>query len=58
VSKKLENNNIMCNYRAILDGEGFTAFGALRLWVSEMARFGIEAANLQKIAQLIKENKK
>jgi aminomethyltransferase len=52
---KLEENNIICNYQAVPDEEGFTASGALRLGVSEMTRFGMEAADFQELASLIRD---
>ncbi len=41
VAKRLEDNNIICNYQAMPDEEGFTVSGALRMGVSEMTRFGM-----------------
>jgi len=52
---RLEENNIICNYQAVPEEEGFTASGALRLGVSEMTRFGMEAADFQELASLISE---
>ena len=52
---RLEDNNIICNYQAIPDEEGFTASGALRLGVSEMTRFGMVEADFQELAPLIRE---
>ena len=52
---RLEENNIICNYQAVPDEEGFTASGALRLGVSEMTRFGMEEKDFQELASLIKD---
>ena len=52
---RLEENNIICNYQAVPEEEGFTASGALRLGVSEMTRFGMEAADFQEVASLIRD---
>ena len=52
---RLEKNNIICNYQAVPDEEGFTASGALRLGVSEMTRFGMGEADFQELALLIKD---
>jgi aminomethyltransferase len=49
---RLEDNNIICNYQATPDEEGFTASGALRLGVSEMTRFGMEPADFADVAAL------
>ena len=55
IADRLEANNIICNYQANTDEEGFTASGALRLGVSEMTRFGMEAADFQALAQLMRD---
>lgn len=52
---RLERNNIICNYQAVPDEEGFTASGALRLGVSEMTRFGMKEKDFQDLALLIKD---
>jgi len=52
---RLEENNIICNYQAVPDEEGFTASGALRLGVSEMTRFEMEEKDFQELASLIKD---
>ena len=52
---RLEKNNIICNYQAVPDEEGFTASGALRLGVSEMTRFGMAETDFQELASLISE---
>ena len=50
---RLEANNIICNYQASPDEEGFTAAGALRLGVAEMTRFGMAQADFRELAQLV-----
>ncbi|MCD6304844.1 MAG: glycine cleavage system aminomethyltransferase GcvT [Deltaproteobacteria bacterium] len=55
IAERLEANNIICNYQANTDEEGFTASGALRMGVSEMTRFGMEAADFQALAQLMRD---
>jgi aminomethyltransferase len=54
-AKRLEDNNIICNYQAMPDEEGFTASGALRMGVSEMTRFGMEPAAFRELAVLISD---
>jgi aminomethyltransferase len=49
----LENNNIICNYQAAPDEEGFTAAGALRLGVAEMTRFGMGPDDFAEVAAFI-----
>jgi aminomethyltransferase len=53
IARRLEDNNIVLNYQAAPDEEGFTASGALRMGVSEMTRFGMAAGDFQQLAQLM-----
>jgi aminomethyltransferase len=53
MARRLEANNIICNYQAKYDEEGFTASGALRLGVSEMTRFGMEEDDFRALAELM-----
>jgi aminomethyltransferase len=53
IARRLESNNIICNYQASTDEEGFTASGALRLGVSEMTRFGMEEDDFRVLAGLM-----
>ncbi len=53
IASQLEANNIICNYQANTDEEGFTAAGALRMGVSEMTRFGMEGDDFWALAALI-----
>jgi aminomethyltransferase len=55
IARRLEDNYIICNYQASPDEEGFTASGALRLGVSEMTRFGMQADDFRALATLIQE---
>ena len=55
IAQRLESSNIICNYQAGPDEEGFTASGALRLGVSEMTRFGMQKDDFRILAELIKE---
>ena len=52
-ARRLEENNIICNYQAAPDEEGFTAAGALRLGVQEMTRFGMGPEDFRTLAQCI-----
>jgi len=54
-AKRLEENNIICNYQAMPDEEGFTASGALRLGVSEMTRFGMGPADFRELAEILSD---
>jgi len=53
IAGRLEANNIICNYQASPDEEGFTASGALRLGVSEMTRFGMKEDDFCALAVLM-----
>jgi aminomethyltransferase len=53
IADRLEANNIICNFQANTDEEGFTASGALRTGVSEMTRFGMEEDDFRDLAVLI-----
>ncbi len=53
IAQRLEANDIICNYQAAPEEEGFTAAGALRLGVAEMTRFGMAAADFETLAQLM-----
>ncbi len=55
IAQRLEDNNIVVNYQALPGEEGFTASGGLRMGVAEMTRFGMEAADFQELAQLIRD---
>jgi aminomethyltransferase len=53
IAGRLERNNIICNYQASPDEEGFTASGALRMGVAEMTRFGMEEKGFGELAALL-----
>lgn len=53
IAERLEKNNIICNFQAAPDEEGFTASGALRLGVAEMTRFGFGGAEFETLAELM-----
>ncbi|WP_411681225.1 glycine cleavage system aminomethyltransferase GcvT [Clostridium thailandense] len=53
IANSLENNNIIVNYQATPEEEGFTASGAIRLGVSEMTRFGFGQKEFEQTAEYI-----
>jgi len=53
LARRLEQNDIVCNYQAAPDEEGFTAAGALRLGVAELTRFGFGADDWRRAAELM-----
>jgi aminomethyltransferase len=55
VAKQLEDNNIVVNYQASPEEEGFTASGLLRMGVSEMTRFGMAPEDFGELAELIRD---
>jgi glycine/serine hydroxymethyltransferase len=52
VARLLEGLNIVVNYQALPNDEGFTASSGLRMGVSEMTRFGMEEADFEEFAGL------
>jgi aminomethyltransferase len=53
MARRLEANNIICNFQAVPGEEGFTAAGGLRMGVSEMTRFGMREEDFRTLASLI-----
>ncbi len=53
VAERLEENNVIVNYQATPEEEGFTASGALRLGVAEMTRFGFGQSEFETLANLM-----
>lgn len=53
MARRLEQSNIVCNYQALPDEEGFTAAGGLRLGVAEMTRFGMGPRDFELLAGLL-----
>jgi len=55
IARRLEENNIICNYQAAPDEEGFSASGSLRTGVQEMTRFGMGPEEFAELAGLMAE---
>ena len=55
VARRLEENNIVVNYQASPEEEGFTASGSLRMGVPEMTRFGMGPDDFGELAELIRD---
>jgi aminomethyltransferase len=51
----LEKNNLIVNYQALPDDEGFTASSGLRTGVQEMTRFGMEEKDFEELAGIMKD---
>jgi len=49
-AERLEKNNIIVNFQALPDDEGFTASSGLRTGVQEMTRFGMKEADFAELA--------
>jgi glycine/serine hydroxymethyltransferase len=50
MAEALERNNIIVNYQALPDDEGFSASSGLRLGVQEMTRFGMKERDFARLA--------
>lgn len=55
IANRLEENNIIVNYQATPDEEGFTASGGLRIGVAEMTRFGFGKQQFEQLAEIMAE---
>ncbi|KPK91138.1 MAG: hypothetical protein AMJ94_07740, partial [Deltaproteobacteria bacterium SM23_61] len=55
VARRLEENNIVVNYQALPDDEGFTASSGLRMGVQEMTRFGMKEKDFAELAGIMAE---
>jgi aminomethyltransferase len=55
MANRLEENNIVLNYQAAPDDEGFTSASCLRMGTQEMTRFGMKEADFAQLAAYMKE---
>jgi aminomethyltransferase len=55
MARRLEANNVICNYQALPDDESFTASSGLRMGVAEMTRFGMEPGDFGELAGLLRD---
>jgi aminomethyltransferase len=55
MADRLEENNIIVNYQAAPDDEGFTAASCLRMGVQEMTRFGMKERDFGELADYISQ---
>jgi len=53
VARKLEDNNIVCNYQALPDDESFIESSGIRTGVQEMTRFGMKEDDFGRLAELM-----
>jgi aminomethyltransferase len=53
IARLLENNNVIVNYQALPDDEGFTAGSGIRMGVQEMTRFGMKENDFDELARCI-----
>lgn len=53
MAERLEKNNIIVNFQALPDDEGFTASSGLRTGVQEMTRFGMKEADFAELADYL-----
>jgi len=55
MANRLEENNIIVNYQAAPDDEGFTSASCLRMGVQEMTRFGMKPEDFDELAHHISQ---
>jgi glycine/serine hydroxymethyltransferase len=53
VARRLEDNNIVCNYQALPDDESFLESSGIRTGVQEMTRFGMKENDFGRLAELM-----
>jgi len=53
IARRLEQNNIICNYQALPDDESFIESSGIRTGVQEMTRFGMVEADFDHLAALM-----
>lgn len=53
VARRLEDNNIVCNYQALPDDESFIQSSGIRTGVQEMTRFGMTEGDFGHLAELM-----
>jgi glycine/serine hydroxymethyltransferase len=53
VARRLEDNNIICNYQALPDDESFLESSGIRTGVPEMTRFGMKETDFDRLAALM-----
>ena len=53
MARRLEENNIVVNYQALPDDEGFSASSGIRMGVQEMTRFGMGEKDFGELAGLM-----
>jgi len=55
IARRLEANNVICNYQALPDDESFTASSGLRMGVAEMTRFGMGPEDFGELALILRD---
>jgi glycine/serine hydroxymethyltransferase len=53
IARRLEENNIVCNYQALPDDETFLKSSGLRMGVQEMTRYGMVESDFEAVAEFI-----
>jgi len=53
IARRLEDNNIVCNYQALPDDESFLESSGIRTGVQEMTRFGMKEDDFARLAGLM-----
>lgn len=55
IARRLEQNNIICNYQALPDDQSFIESSGIRTGVQEMTRFGMVEQDFDHLAALVAE---
>ncbi|MBN1355241.1 hypothetical protein JXA40_03115 [bacterium] len=53
IARKLEENNIICNYQALPDDDTFLKSSGLRMGVQEMTRYGMVETDFEAVAEFV-----
>jgi len=53
MARRFEENNVIVNYQALPDDEGFTASSGLRMGVQEMTRLGMKEKDFRELAGIM-----
>jgi aminomethyltransferase len=50
---QMEKNNLVANYQALPDDEGFTSASGIRMGTQEMTRFGMKEGDFEELASMV-----
>jgi len=55
IARKLEDNNLICNYQALPDDKTFLSSSGLRMGVQEMTRYGMVESDFAQLAEFVSD---